>query len=120
MIKSTKSFAITTRMVYEAWKRVKANRGAAGVDGESVAQFEENLSRNLYKLWNRMASGSYFPPPVREVQIPKRTGGARTLGVPTVADRIARAVVKAYFEPVLEPRASTRSADGWCCTSTGG
>jgi RNA-directed DNA polymerase len=102
-MKSTKSFAITKRMVYEAWKRVKANRGAAGVDGESIAQFEENLSGNLYKLWNRMASGSYFPPPVREVQIPKRTGGTRMLGVPTVADRIAQAVVRGCLEPVLEP-----------------
>ena len=100
---STKSFAITKRMVYEAWKRVKANRGAAGVDEESIAQFEGNLSRNLYKLWNRMASGSYFPPPVREVRIPKHSGGVRMLGVPTVADRIAQAVVKEHFEPLLEP-----------------
>lgn len=102
-MKSTKSFAITKRMVYEAWKRVKANRGAAGIDEQSVAQFEEHLSGNLYKLWNRMASGSYFPPPVREVHIPKRTGGVRTLGVPTVADRIAQAVVRAHLEPLLEP-----------------
>ena len=101
--KSTKSFAITKRMVYEAWKCVKANRGAAGSDKESIAQFEGNLAGNLYKLWNRLASGSYFPPPVREVQIPKRSGGVRTLGVPTVADRIAQAVVKAYLEPLLEP-----------------
>lgn len=101
-MKSTKSFAITKRMVYEAWKRVKAKRGAAGIDEQSVAQFEEHLSGNLYKLWNRMASGSYFPPPVREVHIPKRSGGVRTLGVPTVADRIAQAVVRAYLEPLLE------------------
>lgn len=103
MEKSTKSFAVTKRMVYEAWKRVKANRGSAGMDEQSVAEFEDDLSRNLYKLWNRMASGSYFPPPVKEVQIPKRAGGVRVLGVPTVADRIAQAVVRDYLEPLLEP-----------------
>jgi RNA-directed DNA polymerase len=79
---STKSFSITKRMVYDAWKRVKANRGSAGVDKESIDEFEQNLSRNLYKLWNRMASGCYFPAPVKEVRIPKGDGGIRTLGVP--------------------------------------
>jgi len=69
---------------------VKANRGAAGVDGQSVAAFEENLEDNLYKIWNRMASGSYFPPPVRQVEIAKGNGGTRALGIPTVADRIAQ------------------------------
>lgn len=103
MEKSTKSFAVTKRMVYEAWKRVKANRGAAGIDEQSIAQFEEHSAAGLYKLWNRMASGSYFPPPVKEVRIPKRAGGVRVLGVPTVADRIAQTVVRDRLEPLLEP-----------------
>jgi RNA-directed DNA polymerase len=100
---STKSFAITKRQVYDAWKRVRANRGAAGIDEETVAAFEENVSRNLYTIWNRMASGSYFPPPVKEVGIPKRSGGVRVLGVPTVGDRVAQTVVKDYLEQLLEP-----------------
>lgn len=100
---SVKSFAITKRQVYEAWKRVRANRGAAGIDEEDVAMFDQNLSRNLYKIWNRMASGSYFPPPVKAVAIPKKSGGIRILGVPTVADRVAQTVVKAYLEELLEP-----------------
>ena len=103
MTTSTKSFAITKRQVYEAWKRVKANRGAAGIDEETLATFEKNLSRNLYTIWNRMASGSYFPPPVKEVGIPKRSGGTRFLGVPTVGDRVAQTVAKEYLEKVLEP-----------------
>jgi group II intron reverse transcriptase/maturase len=98
-----KSFCIPKRAVWEAYKRVKANQGAAGVDGQSVAAFEEDLQNNLYKLWNRLSSGSYFPPPVKRVAIRKRGGGTRPLGVPTVADRIAQAVVKAYLEPELEP-----------------
>ena len=89
-----KPFAIPREMVWEAFRRVKANKGAAGVDGESIQEFEVNLEANLYKLWNRMASGSYFPPPVRAVDIPKKSGGVRTLGVPTVADRIAQTVAK--------------------------
>lgn len=100
---STKSFAITKRQVYEAWKQVKSNRGAAGVDEESIGMFEKNLSRNLYKIWNRMASGSYFPPPVKAVGIPKKSGGVRVLGIPTVADRVAQTVVKEYLEKLLEP-----------------
>jgi RNA-directed DNA polymerase len=100
---STKSFAISKRLVYEAWKRVKANRGSAGIDAESIAEFEENLSRNLYKVWNRMASGSYIPPPVMEMGIPKRSGGVRRLGIPTVGDRVAQTVVKMHLEPLLEP-----------------
>ena len=76
---STKSFAISKRMVFDAWKRVKANRGAAGIDAESIAEFEANLVSNLYALWNRLSSGSYFPPPVKEVPIPKRDGGIRVL-----------------------------------------
>jgi RNA-directed DNA polymerase len=91
-------------MVWEAYLRVKANQGAAGVDGESIEEFERNLKGNLYKLWNRMSSGSYFPPPVRMVEIPKPGGrGTRVLGVPTVADRIAQTVVKMYLEPKVEP-----------------
>jgi group II intron reverse transcriptase/maturase len=91
-------------MVFDAWKRVKANRGAAGIDAESISEFEVNLANNLYALWNRLASGSYFPPPVKEVPIPKRDGGIRLLGVPTVGDRVAQTVVKHYLEPILDPR----------------
>lgn len=99
-----KSFVISKEVVWEAYKRVKANQGAAGVDGESIVEFEQDLKRNLYKLWNRLSSGCYFPPPVRMVEIPKRGGqGVRTLGVPTVADRIAQTVVKLYLEPAVEP-----------------
>ena len=99
----TKPFRISKHAVWDAYKRVKANKGAAGVDGISIEGFEESLKDNLYKLWNRMSSGSYFPPPVKAVEIPKKTGGVRILGVPTVADRIAQMVVKAYFEPTVEP-----------------
>jgi RNA-directed DNA polymerase len=99
-----KSFSIDKRVVWDAWKQVRANQGAAGVDEESVAQFERSLSGNLYKLWNRMSSGTYMPPPVKAVQIPKKDGrGVRTLGVPTVADRVAQTVVKLYLEPEVEP-----------------
>jgi RNA-directed DNA polymerase len=98
-----KPFKIDKRLVYEAYKAVKSNAGAAGVDGETIAQFEANLQNNLYKLWNRMSSGSYFPPPVRAVSIPKKSGGQRILGVPTVADRVAQMVVKQVIEPDLEP-----------------
>jgi group II intron reverse transcriptase/maturase len=82
---------------------VKANQGAAGIDDETIAMFEQNLPRNLYKLWNRMSSGSYFPPPVKQVEIPKAKGGTRKLGIPTVADRIAQTVVKQIIEPMLDP-----------------
>lgn len=99
---NAKPFCIPKRWVWEAYKRVKANRGAAGVDEQSIEQFEANLKGNLYKLWNRLSSGSYFPPPVKRVDIAKRDGGTRSLGIPTVADRIAQAVVKAYLEPELE------------------
>jgi RNA-directed DNA polymerase len=99
----TKSFAISKALVWEAFQRVKANGGSAGVDEESIDAFEERLGDNLYKLWNRMGSGSYFPPPVKAVSIPKKSGGTRTLGVPTVADRVAQTVVKMVLEPVLEP-----------------
>jgi len=98
----TKPFAITKRSVWQAYKRIRQNGGAAGVDDQSLAEFGEDLSNNLYKLWNRLASGSYFPPPVKRVEIPKRDGGVRPLGVPTVTDRIAQAVVKNELEPELE------------------
>jgi RNA-directed DNA polymerase len=90
---STKPFSISKRAVWEAYLRVKANHGAAGVDDESVEEFEGNLKGNLYKLWNRLSSGSYFPPPVKVVSLAKKDGGQRHLGVPTVADRIAQTVV---------------------------
>jgi len=99
---SIKPYDISKRMVLEAYWHVRANRGAAGIDDESIEMFKADLSRNLYKLWNRMASGSYFPPPVKQVEIPKRQGGVRILGVPTVADRIAQQVVKARIEAELE------------------
>jgi RNA-directed DNA polymerase len=98
-----KPFAISKRLVWEAWLRVKANRGAEGVDEESIQAFEANLRANLYKLWNRMSSGSYMPPPVRAVEIPKRAGGSRMLGVPTVADRVAQTVAYLSLEPEAEP-----------------
>jgi RNA-directed DNA polymerase len=99
-----KSFEISKHLVFEAYLRVKANKGAAGVDGESIEQFEVDLKGNLFKLWNRMSSGCYFPPPVRMVEIDKPGGrGVRVLGVPTVADRIAQTVVAMVLEPEVEP-----------------
>lgn len=102
-MEKAKSFEISKHVVWEAYKRVKANKGAAGIDEESIAAFEEKLKDNLYKIWNRMSSGSYFPPPVKAVEIPKKSGGKRILGVPTVADRIAQMVAKMYLEPKVEP-----------------
>jgi RNA-directed DNA polymerase len=102
-VDEAKPFDIPKREVWEAFKRVKANQGAAGVDGQSIAEFEANLSGNLYKLWNRMSSGSYLPPPVRRVDIPKADGGTRPLGIPTVADRVAQEVARRYLEPIVEP-----------------
>lgn len=98
-----KPFSISKTIVWEAYKRVKANAGAAGVDRQSIEAFEKDLTGNLYKLWNRMASGSYFPPPVRRVDIPKSGGGTRSLGIPTVTDRIAQMVAKLVLEPEVEP-----------------
>jgi retron-type reverse transcriptase len=98
-----KPYAIPKQLVWDAYQRVKANRGAAGVDGESLAAFETDLKNNLYKVWNRMASGSYFPPPVRLVEIEKESGGTRPLGIPTVADRVAQTVVKMVLEPIVDP-----------------
>lgn len=99
----TKSFCISKRAVWRAWLKVKANAGAAGIDEQSVAEFEQDLKGNLYKLWNRMSSGSYFPPPVKQVEIPKGSGGVRVLGVPTVADRVAQTVVAEELERLVEP-----------------
>ena len=100
---TNKPFSIDKRLVYEAYKAVKSNRGAAGVDEQTIEQFDADLSGNLYRIWNRMISGSYFPPPVRAVSIPKKSGGERILGVPTVADRVAQMVVKLVIEPILDP-----------------
>ena len=97
-----KPFSISKWEVWEAYKRVKANHGAAGVDEQSIADFERDLKGNLYKIWNRMSSGSYFPPPVRTVKIPKANGGERTLGIPTVSDRIAQMVVKLRLEAAVD------------------
>lgn len=99
-----KPYSIAKRMVWEAYERVKANKGAAGVDGQSLAEFEKDLKGNLYKIWNRMSSGCYFPPPVRLVEIPKADGKMRPLGIPTVADRIAQMVAKMTLEPLVEPK----------------
>ena len=99
-----KSFVISRKVVLEAWESVKANQGAAGVDGESIQDFERDLSGSLYRIWNRLSSGSYMPPAVRAVQVPKRHGlGVRTLGVPTIADRVAQTVARRYLEPGVEP-----------------
>ena len=99
-----KPFAISKREVWDAFKKVKANQGVADVDGQSIEAFEAKLADNLYKLWNRLSSGSYLPPPIRRVDIPKASGGKRPLGIPTVADRVAQEVVRRYLEPLLEPR----------------
>jgi RNA-directed DNA polymerase len=102
-ITTNKPFHIEKKRVYEAYKAVRSNRGAAGVDGQTLEQFDEDLGGNLYKIWNRMSSGSYFPPPVRAVSIPKKNGsGERILGVPTVGDRIAQMVVKQLIEADLD------------------
>ena len=101
-MKQAKPFPITKRQVWDAYKRVKANRGCAGEDVQTLEIFEQNLADNLYKLWNRMASGCYQPLPVKRVEIPKANGGIRPLGIPTVADRIAQTVVKQVLEPELE------------------
>jgi RNA-directed DNA polymerase len=99
-----KPFDISKRDVWEAYQKVKGNQGAPGVDGQTLADFEKDLKGNLYKIWNRMSSGSYFPPPVRAVEIPKpHSGGTRTLGVPTVADRVAQTVVARHLEGKVEP-----------------
>jgi RNA-directed DNA polymerase len=99
----TKPFTISKNLVMQAWKLVKENNGSAGIDQQSITDFEKNLKDNLYKIWNRMSSGTYFPPPVKAVPIPKKSGGERILGVPTVSDRVAQMTVKLIFEPCVEP-----------------
>ncbi len=99
-----KSFDISKREVWEAYQRVLANKGAPGCDGQTLDEFQIELKGNLYKIWDRMSSGSYFPPPVRPVEIPKAAGGVRVLGVPTVADRVAQTVVARRLEAGVEPK----------------
>ena len=98
-----KPFEISKKLVWQAYLEVKSNGGAAGVDKQSIEAFEQNLKNNLYRIWNRLSSGSYFPPAVKAVSIRKKSGGTRILGVPTVSDRIAQTVVKLVLEPILEP-----------------
>jgi len=105
----TKSIPISHQMIMEAYKKVKANKGSSGVDNISMKQFDANRSKHLYKLWNRMASGSYFPPPVKEVEIPKKDGSIRKLGIPTISDRVGQMVVKMFIEPRLEKIFSSNS-----------
>ena len=94
-----KSFNITKRAVWDAWKAVRSNKGTCGTDGQSIEDFESDLVNNLYKVWNRLSSGSYFPPTVRRVEIPKSNGKLRPLGIPTVSDRVAQTVVRNILEP---------------------
>jgi RNA-directed DNA polymerase len=102
-LNKAKPFDIPKELVWKAFKWVKANKGSAGIDQESITDFEQNLSGNLYKLWNRLSSGTYFPPAVKGVEIPKKQGGIRMLGVPTVSDRIAQMAIKLVFERCVEP-----------------
>ena len=98
-----RSYDISKQVVWQAYQCVKANKGAAGIDGQTIEDFEQDLKGNLYKIWNRLTSGSYLPPAVMAVTIPKRSGGTRVLGIPTLSDRIAQTVVKVHLEPILEP-----------------
>ena len=98
-----KAYDIPKALIWRAWLHVRANQGAAGIDAETIERFETKLAANLYKLWNRMSSGSYLPPPVKAVPIPKKSGGVRILGVPTVADRVAQTAVKMWLEPQIDP-----------------
>ena len=102
-MEKVKPYVIPKQIFMEAWRAVKANKGSPGVDAESIETFEKDLKDNLFKVWNRMSSGSYFPPPVRAVEIPKSNGGKRILGIPTVSDRVAQTVVKMTLEPRLDP-----------------
>jgi len=102
-LSAAKPYEISKKLVVQAYREVKARAGAAGIDGESIEDFERDLKGNLYRIWNRMSSGSYFPPAVKGVPIPKKSGGTRLLGVPTVSDRIAQTVAKLILEPILEP-----------------
>ena len=99
-----KPYCISRQEVLEAYRKVKSNKGTAGVDEQTIEDFERDLKNNLYKVWNRMSSGSYFPPPVRTVKIPKANGGERPLGIPTVSDRVAQMVVKNRLEPLMDPQ----------------
>jgi RNA-directed DNA polymerase len=99
----TKPFSISKRWVYLAYQKVKSNKGVGGVDGVSMSEFDENYRQHLYKLWNQMSSGSYMPPPIKLVEIQKKGGGLRPLGISTVADRIGQTVVRGLLEPALEP-----------------
>lgn len=98
----TKSVPISREMIWSAYKKVRSNQGGAGVDHISIEEYDANRSKHLYKLWNRMSSGSYFPPAVKEVEIPKKDGKTRKLGIPTISDRVAQMVVKDYLEPRFE------------------
>lgn len=102
-MKQSKSFEIPKRLVWESYQSMRKNRGAPGFDGETVAKFDKNRNRTLYKIWNRLSSGTYFPPPVLEKSIPKADGGIRILGIPTVEDRVAQGAVKIYLESIVEP-----------------
>lgn len=98
----TKAFSISRRLVSQAYRKVRSNRGAGGVDEVSLKEFHKEYQGHLYRIWNRMSSGSYMPPPVKLVEIPKKGGGLRPLGIPTIADRIAQTVVRGLLEPGLE------------------
>ena len=102
IMKENKSIEIPKALVWESWQNVRRNAGAAGIDGQSITDFEDRVGKELYKLWNRLSSGSYFPPPVRAVEIPKRSGGTRVLGIPAVADRVGQTIIKSLIEPRLE------------------
>jgi len=102
-MEKAKAFIIPRSLVLDAYKLVAANKGAGGIDGETLSSFETKLEDNLFKIWNRLSSGSYFPPAVKAVSIPKRNGGTRILGIPTVGDRVAQMTVRLAFEPLVEP-----------------
>ena len=121
----TKPFCISKKSVMAAWVRVRSNKGSAGVDKQSLEDFESNLKDNLYKIWNRMSSGTYFPPPVKGVEIPKSDGKVRLLGIPTVADRVAQTVVlrspRATGGTKVPPRLlwlSSQQVGSGCCGSS--
>jgi len=116
-----RSYEIPKKVVLEAFKKVKENRGAEGIDEVSLKEFEADLDNNLYKIWNRMSSGSYFPPPVKAIEIEKKSGGKRVLGIPTVGDRVAQMVAKIYLNPLVDPHflCDLRS-DSKSCTSCRG
>ena len=105
----TKSIPISHSMIWEAYKKVRANKGSSGIDDVSMEEYDANRRKYLYKLWNRMASGSYFPPPVKEVEIPKKDGKVRKLGIPTISDRVAQMAIKMYIEPRFEEIFSSNS-----------